>query len=92
MFPEQPGRDCLKKKTLKLKVGKKGSVSLDVTAQNNKKPATDTVGISSKKVSLVKYSIKKGKVTLTLKGEKKGTEKITVKMGSKKVKLTVKVN
>ncbi len=80
------------KKTLKLKVGKKGSVSLDVTAQNNKKPATDTVGISSKKVSLVKYSIKKGKVTLTLKGEKKGTEKITVKMGSKKVKLTVKVN
>lgn len=40
----------------------------------------------------MKYSVKKGKVTLTLKGKKKGTEKITVKMGSKKVQLTVKVN
>ena len=80
------------KKTLTIKKGKKGNVSLNVTAQNNKKPATDTVSISSKKVSLVKYSVKKGKVTLTLKGEKKGTEKVTVKMGSKKVKLSVKVS
>ena len=80
------------KKTLTVKKGKKGSITLDVTAQNNKKPATDTVSISSKKVSLVKYSVKKGKVTLTLKGEKKGTENVTVKMGSKKVKLSVKVS
>lgn len=79
------------KKKLTLKKGKKGSVTLHVTAQNNKKPATDTVSIRSKKVSLVKYSAKKGKITLTLKGKKKGKEKITVKMGSKKVKLTVKV-
>lgn len=80
------------KKALKLKKGKKGNITLKVTAQNKKKPATDTVRISSKKVSLVKYKVKKGKVTLTLKGKKKGTEKITVKMGTKKVKLKVKVN
>lgn len=79
------------KKKLTLKKGKKKSITLNVTAQNNKKPATDTVSISAKKVSLVKYSAKKGKITLTLKGKKKGKEKITVRMGSKKVKLTVKV-
>ncbi len=79
------------KQTLQLKKGKKGKITLKVTAQNNKKPTTDTVKVVSDNVSLVKRSVKKGKIVLTLKGKKKGTKKATIKVGSKKVKIKVTV-
>ena len=65
---------------------------MKVSAQNNKKPATDLIKIKSKQVALTGYTVKKGKVVLKLKGKKKGTEKITVQSGKKKVKVKVVVN
>ena len=73
---------------------KKGGTSklvLNVTAENNKKATTDSVKVSSGYVGLVKKKAQKGKITVTLKGKKKGSRKITIKVGSKKVKVTVKV-
>lgn len=81
----------VKKKNLTLKKGHKKKLVLTVKAQNDKKAITDTVKVSSGIVSLTKSSVKKKQVTLTLKGKKKGNRKITIKVGSKKIKVTVKV-
>lgn len=81
----------VKKKSLTLKKGSKRSIALKVTAQNNKYATTDTVKITSRIVSLAKASVKKKKVTLTLKGKKKGSQKVVIRVGSKKVKVKVKV-
>ena len=79
------------KKSLSLKKGKTAKLTLKVSAQNNKKPATDLIKIKSKQVALTGYTVKKGKIVLKLKGKKKGTEKITVQSGKKKVKVKVVV-
>lgn len=80
-----------KKKSLSVKKGKTVKLTLKVTAQNKKKPTTDTVKLTSKKLELVKTKAQKGKVIVTLGAKKKGKEKITIKLGKKKVKVTVKV-
>ena len=79
------------KKSITLKKGKKAKLTLKVTAQNKKKATTDAVKVSSKVVKLASTSAKKGKVVVTLKGKKKGSQKVTIKVGSKKVKVNVKV-
>ena len=80
------------KKSVTLKKGKTAKVTIKVTAQNKKKATTDTIKASVKKVAKVtKTKASKGKVVVTLKGKKKGTAKMTVKVGSKKVKVSVKV-
>lgn len=81
----------VKKKNFTVKKGHKKKLVLTVKAQNDKKATTDTVKVSSGIVSLTKSSVKKKQVTLTLKGKKKGSRKITIKVGSKTIKLTVKV-
>ena len=79
------------KKSLTVKKGGTSKLVLYVTAENNKKATTDNVTVSSRNVGLVKKKTGKGKVTVTLKGKKKGRQKITIKVGSKAVKVTVKV-
>ena len=81
----------LKKKTIVLKKGGKKKIVLAVKAQNNKKAVTDTVKVSSKLVRLVKSSAKKKKVMLTLRGEAKGEKQVLIRVGSKKVKVRVRV-
>ena len=81
----------MKVKTLVLKKGGKKKFTLNVTAQNKKKATTDAVRVSSRIVSLAKSSAKKKKVIVTLKGKKKGTQKVVIRVGSKKVRVTVKV-
>ena len=81
----------VKKKNFTVKKGHKKKLVLTVKAQNDKKATTDTVKVSSGIVSLTKSSVKKKQVTLTLKGKKKGNKKITIRVGSKKIKVTVKV-
>lgn len=79
------------KKKLTVKKGKTAKLTLKVSAQNNKKPVTDTVTIKSKKVTLTSYTVKKGKLVLKLKGKKKGSENVAVQLGKKKVKVKVVV-
>lgn len=79
------------KQSISLKKGNKTKFVLRVTAQNKKKATTDTVKVSSSLVALVKQSPKKGKIILTLKGKRKGSKKLAFKVGSKKVKVKVKV-
>ena len=64
---------------------------MKVSAQNNKKPVTDTVKIKAGKVTLTGCTVKKGKFVLKLKGKKKGTENVVVQLGKKKVKVKVTV-
>ena len=80
-----------KKNFLTIKKGSKKKLVLVIKAQNNNKTTTDTVKISSGIVSLTKSSVKKKKITLTIKGKKKGSKNVTIYVGSKKIKLKVKV-
>ncbi len=80
-----------KVKSLTLKKGGNKKITLNVTTQNKKKATTDAVRVSSRIVSLAKSSAKKKKVIVTLKGKKKGTQKVVIRVGSKKVRVTVKV-
>lgn len=79
------------KRSITLKKGHKTKFVLRVTAQNKKRATTDAAKVSSGLVVLTKQSSKKGKIILTLKGKKKGSKKITFKVGSKKVKVKVRV-
>ncbi len=82
------------KKTVMVKKGKKASVKINVTAQNKNKATTDkiTKKIAKKKIfKVTKTANKKKKVVFTVQGKTRGNSKMTVKIGSKSVKLTVKV-
>lgn len=82
------------KRYISVKKGRKIKVTVNVTAQNKKKATTDTISAkaaNSKLVKVAKTAAKKGKVVLTVKGKKAGTSKLDVKVGSKKVTLTVNV-
>ncbi len=81
----------VKQKSIVLKKGGKKKIVLTVKAQNNKMAVTDAVKISSKIVRLVKSSAKKKKVILTLRGEAKGEKQVLIRVGSKKVKVRVRV-
>lgn len=78
-------------KSVTLKKGKTKKLTLKVTAQNQKKASTDKVKLSSSLVDITKTSVKKKKITVSLRGKKKGKKKATIQVGSKKVKITVKV-
>ena len=80
------------KKTVTVKKGKKTGVAIKVTTENKKRATTDDVKVSVKKVAKVTRTVViNGKVTIILKGVKKGQTKMKVKVGSKTVKVTVKV-
>lgn len=80
------------KKSITIKKGKKAKLTIKVKkAENKKKAVTDTVKVTSKVAKLVSTKASKGKIVLTLKGKKKGSQKATIKVGSKKVKVNVKV-
>lgn len=77
------------KKSLTLKKGKKGKLTIKIKTQNQKQLSTDSVKLSSSLAGIVKTSVKKKKITVSLKGKKKGKKKVTIQVGSKKVKITL---
>ena len=84
------------KKSITIKKGKTKKYTVKVTkAENKKKAVTDAVAgkvkVTGKNVKFVKATAKKGKVVISIKGKKKGTKKVTIKVGSKKIKVKVKV-
>lgn len=84
------------KKSVTIKKGKTKNYTVKVTkAENKKKAVTDAVAgkvkVTGKNVKFVKATAKKGKVVVKIKGKKKGTRKVTIKVGSKKIKIRVKV-
>ena len=84
------------RKSVTIKKGKTKNYTVKVTkAENKKKAVTDAVAgkvkVTGKNVKFVKATAKKGKVVVKIKGRKKGTRKVTIKVGSKKIKIRVKV-
>ena len=84
------------RKSVTIKKGKTKNYIVKVTkAENKKKAVTDAVAgkvkVTGKNVKFVKATAKKGKVVVKIKGRKKGTRKVTIKVGSKKIKIRVKV-
>ena len=84
------------RKSVTIKKGKTKNYTVKVTkAENKKKAVTDAVAgkvkVTGKNVKFVKATAKKGKVVVKIKGKKKGTRKVTIKVGSKKIKIRVKV-
>ena len=74
-----------------MKKGKKAKLTLNVTAENKKKPTTDKAKVKGSNVALAKASAKKRKIVVSLKGKKKGTKKVALQVGDKKVSVMVKV-
>lgn len=78
-------------KDLTLKKGKTGELTIKITAQNQKQLTTDSVKLSSSLAAIVKTSVKKKKITVRLKGKKKGKKKVSIQVGSKKMKIMLRV-
>ena len=78
-------------KSLTVKKGKTGKLIIKIKVQNQNQRTTDSVKISSSLAGIVKTSVKKKKITVSLKGKKKGKKKVAIQVGSKKVKIMLRV-
>ena len=81
----------LMQKSLTVKKGKTGKLIIKIKVQNQNQRTTDSVKISSSLAGIVKTSVKKKKITVSLKGKKKGKKKVAIQVGSKKVKIMLRV-